>query len=67
MTPGAKATLAIWGAAITWDLVCPRGQTCSEAIARGLKDPHTRLPIASVILMTVTHVIALAKLDKDVQ
>lgn len=60
LSPGAKATLAAWGALIVWDLVCPDGQTASQAVARGLADEHTRIPVASVIAMTVTHVVALA-------
>jgi hypothetical protein len=60
VSPGAKAALAIWGTAIAWDLVCNEEQTISHAVARGLRDPHTRVPVAAVIVMSVAHVAAMA-------
>lgn len=63
---GAKATLALWVAAIIWDVKCPEEQTISESLARGIRDPHTRLPVSVAILMTVTHFFALAVQKKQV-
>lgn len=61
ISTGAKATLALWGLAIIWDLICPDRQTISEAVARGLNDKHTRLPVSLAIAITVGHVIALSR------
>lgn len=61
MTPGAKATLTLYTAAIIWDLKCPPGQTLSEALARGIKDKHTRYPLTALLLITTAHLFALAR------
>jgi hypothetical protein len=55
LSPGAKATLTLWGAAIAWDLICPPGQTISEAIERGLNDRHTEALVTLGLFTTVAH------------
>ena len=55
LSPGAKATLALWGAALVWDVICPEGQTISEAIERGLNDKRTEPVVTLAILVTAAH------------
>lgn len=57
MSPGAKAALAVWGAALVWDLICPPGQTISEAVERGLNDKRTEPIVTLLILATVAHLL----------
>lgn len=55
LSPGAKAALAIWGAALVWDAFCPPGQTFSEAVERGLNDKRTEPIVTILIMATVAH------------
>jgi hypothetical protein len=55
MSPGAKATIGLWGAAIIWDVLCPPGETISEAIERGLNDKRTEALVTLGLLATVAH------------
>lgn len=57
LSPGAKAALGIWGAALVWDAICPPGQTFSEAIERGLNDRRTEPIVTLLILVTVAHLL----------
>ena len=57
MSPGAKAALAIWGAALVWDALCPEGQTFSEAVERGLNDRRTEPFVTAAILLTAAHLL----------
>ena len=57
MSPGAKAALTIWLAALVWDALCPEGQTFSEAIERGLNDRRTEVPVTLLILITAAHLL----------
>lgn len=57
MSPGAKAALAIWGAALVWDAICPEGQTFSEAVERGLNDKRTEPIVTLLILVTSAHLL----------
>ena len=57
LSPGAKAALAIWGAALVWDAICPEGQTFSEAVERGLNDKRTEPIVTLLILVTVAHLL----------
>jgi hypothetical protein len=61
LSAGAKAALDLWLRAIWWDLVCPPRQTISEAIARGIADPRTRVFVGSIVLITTFHLFALAR------
>lgn len=57
LSPGAKAALAIWGAALGWDAICPEGQTFSEAIERGLNNPRTEPIVTLLIMITAAHLL----------
>jgi hypothetical protein len=57
LSPGAKAALGIWGAALVWDVICPPGQTFSEAVERGLNNPRTEPVVTLLILVTVAHLL----------
>lgn len=57
LSPGAKAALGIWGAALVWDAICPEGQTFSEAIERGLNDRRTEPIVTLLIFATVAHLV----------
>jgi hypothetical protein len=57
LSPGAKATLALWGAAILWDLNCPKGQTISESIERGLNNRRTEPLVTAAVLVTSAHLL----------
>ena len=57
MRPGAKAALAIWLSAIVWDVLCPPGETFSEAIERGLNDRRTEFPVMLLIFLTTAHLL----------
>jgi hypothetical protein len=57
MRPGAKAALAIWGAAIVWDIFCPKGETVSEAIERGLNDKRTEPIVLGLVVLTAAHLL----------
>lgn len=57
MTPGAKAALALWLSAIVWDVVCPPGQTISEAVERGLADKRTEPIVTALIVITAAHLL----------
>ena len=57
LSPGAKAALAIWGAALVWDAICPEGQTFSEAIERGLNDKRTEPVVTMLIFLTAAHLL----------
>jgi hypothetical protein len=65
MSAGARATFTIWAAAWVWDFFVVwrrwRGQTISEAIAEGLANPRTRIPVAAAITLNIVHVVALAR------
>lgn len=62
---GAKAAIAWWGLGFLWDLVCPAEQTLSHAFARGLRDPHTRLPVAAMLVLIIAHLVALAAQQQE--
>ncbi|ABE67696.1 hypothetical protein Wildcat_91 [Mycobacterium phage Wildcat] len=55
MTLGAKVTIGLWGAAIFWDLICPEGQTVSEAVERGLNNPRTEPFVLLALTTTALH------------
>jgi hypothetical protein len=57
LSPGAKAALAIWGAALVWDALCPPGQTFSEAIERGLNDRRTEPFVTLAVIVTAAHLL----------
>lgn len=57
LSPGAKAALGIWGAAIVWDTVCPPGQTFSEAVERGLSNKRTEPIVTALIIVTAAHLL----------
>jgi hypothetical protein len=57
LSPGAKAALGIWVAALVWDAICPEGQTFSEAIERGLDDKRTEPIVTILVLVTTAHLL----------
>jgi len=57
MSPGAKFGLGLYGAALVWDAFCPKGQTVSEAVQRGLDDKRTEPVVTVLILATVAHLL----------
>jgi hypothetical protein len=57
LSPGAKAALGLWAAALTWDAFCPEGQTISQAIERGLNSKRTEIPVTLAIMVTAAHLL----------
>ena len=57
LSPGAKAALGVWVAALVWDAICPPGQTISEAVERGLSDKRTEPIVTLLILVTAAHLL----------
>jgi hypothetical protein len=66
LSPGAKAALGLWVAALTWDAFCPAGQTISEAVERGLNDKRTEPIVTLLIMVTVAHLMRMLDDKYDV-
>ena len=67
MMPRTVFLVSWYGSAVAWDLVCPRKQTVSHAIAALLANKWTRWPVIILLGSTVTHLFALARNTEEMK